>query len=467
MRKVSERMSTRSRLMRSACMSAVAALVLGFSACARAETMSEALASAYASNPQLNAQRAETRATDENLPAARGSFLPTVTAQGNYGVLQQDILNTTQKSRTFTFPKGGALVVNWTIFNGFRGVNGVNQAEAQIHQSREALRNIELTVLSASATAYMNVLRDIAIVDLRENYVRIMDNQVKMTEERLKGGDATLTDLYQAQTAVAQARQDLSSSYVNLKTSLSIYRQQIGKTAKNLAPVAPLDELLPHDLKGALERADKVNPLINAAKYNLDVNELGVKLAEGELLPTVSMNGQVGQQYSYAGAGQQRFFQGGANVLVSVPLYEGGINYAGIRQAKEKATQARFICDQQTDQVHQAVEAAWATWKESAKYLAAAKEQTRQAEAALAGIREELKYGQRTTWEILNAQLTLVNARIYYVVGQTQRVVSTFGLLAAIGDLSANTLGLNVPKYRALDHYEAVRYQWIGTEPWK
>jgi outer membrane protein len=175
----------------------------------------------------------------------------------------------------------------------------------------------------------------------------------------------------------------------------------------------------------------------------------------------------VGQQYDYAGTGQQRFFQGGANVQLSMPIYEGGVNYAGIRQAKEKAAEARYVYDQQIDQIHQSIEAAWAGWKESGRYLAAAREQSDKADAALAGLREELKYGQRTTWEILNAQTTLVNARIAVVMGQTQRVVSTFNLLAAMGQLSATTLGIDVPLYRPEDHYKGVQYQWIGTEPWK
>ena len=438
-----------------------------FTASVHAETIKEALANAYLANPQLNAQRADTRSVDENLPAARGSFLPTATIQGNYGGLQQDILNPSQKTRTFTFPSGAGLVVNWSIFNGVRGVNGVDQAQAQIHQSREILRNIELTVLGAGATAYMNVQRDIAILNLRENYVHLLVNQVDMTKERLKGGDATLTDVYQAETSLAQGKQDLSTAYVNLRTSLSIYRQQIGKPAKNLAATAPLDRLLPKDLAEAFRRADTEHPLAVAARYNIDVNELGVKLAEGQLLPTVGVSAQVGQQYDYAGAGQQRFFQGGANVLLSMPIYEGGVNYAGIRQAKEKVAQAKYVFDQQIDQIHQSIEASWAAWKESGRYLAAAREQSDKAEAALEGLREELKYGQRTTWEILNAQTTLVNARIAVVVGQTQRVVSTFGLLAAVGGLSATTLGLDVPLYRAEDHYNGVQYQWIGTEPWK
>jgi outer membrane protein len=154
-------------------------------------------------------------------------------------------------------------------------------------------------------------------------------------------------------------------------------------------------------------------------------------------------------------------------VNVNVPIYEGGVNYGQIRQAKEKLGQARYVFDQQRDQVHQNAEAAWAAWKETAIFLAAARQQVVSAESALAGIREEAKFGQRTTFDILNAQLVLVNARIAMVTGQYSRVVSTYNLLAAIGRLSAETLALDVPLYSPLDHYEGVKHQWIGTEPWK
>jgi outer membrane protein len=299
------------------------------------------------------------------------------------------------------------------------------------------------------------------------DYVKVLTNQVEITNERLKGGEVTRTDVYQAEAALAQARQERSTAAVNLQSSIATYRQQTQLSPKNLAPAPPLDKLLPKDKESALQIADVEHPLNLAARYNVDITELSVKLAEGQLLPTVGLSGLVSQNYDYVGASGQRFFQGGASVNVNVPIYEGGVNYGQIRQAKEKLGQARYVFDQQRDQVHQNAEAAWAAWKETAIFLAAARQQVVSAESALAGIREEAKFGQRTTFDILNAQLVLVNARIAMVTGQYSRVVSTYNLLAAIGRLSAETLALDVPLYSPLDHYEGVKHQWIGTEPWK
>jgi outer membrane protein len=433
---------------------------------ARADTIKDALGHAYLAHPQINAQRADTRSVDENLPIANGSFLPTVTAQGNYGLLQQDILAATGKSRTLTQPKGMGLVVNWNIFNGFRGLNGIDQAQAQIHQSRQSLRYAELQVLGNAATAYMTLLRDIAIYNLREDYVKVLTNQVGITNERLAGGEVTRTDVYQAEAAMEQAKQERATAATALQSSISVYRQQTQLSPKNLVPASPLDKLLPKDKETALRIADTEHPLALAARYNVDITELSVKLAEGQLLPTVGLIGNVNQNYDYVGSPGQRFFQAGVSVAVNVPIYEGGVNYGQIRQAKEKLGEAKFVFDQQVDQIHQTVEASWAAWKETTPFLIAARQQVAAAESALAGIREEAKFGQRTTFDILQAQLVLVNARIALVQGQYSRVVTTYNLLGAIGRLSAQTLELNAPLYSPLEHYEGVKNQWIGTEPW-
>jgi outer membrane protein len=449
---------------------------VAFTPSAGAETLKAALARTYLSNPQLNAQRANTRGVDENLPISRGTFLPTANAVGSFGALQQDLLppgtfgpdgnRKANNNRTLSPPAYGQLVVSMNIFNGFRGINGINSAEAQIHQSREILRNMELSVLGSAATAYVNVMRDVAIVMLRENYVKILVNQVEITKERLAGGEVTQTDVYQAETYLAQAKQDQAIAHVNLENSLSVYRQIIGTTPDKLAPAPAIDALLPKDLGEALQIADADHPLAVAARYNVEVSELGVKIVEGQLLPTVNLNGLVSQQYNYFGVEKQRFFQASGTVQVNVPIYEGGISYAQVRQAKEKAGEAKLLYDQQINQIHQSIEATWAAWKESIKFLAAAKEHVRKAEFALAGVREEAKYGARTTWDILNAQLQLVNARIGLVTGQRERIITTYNLLGVIGRLSSATLDLDVPTYEPTDHYDRVKRQWIGVNPW-
>lgn len=470
----------------------------------QAESMNEALADAYLSNPKLNAQRAKARGVDENIAIARGSFYPTASLQGNVGVYQyntsqvgnqpanqfdlQGLVQQRSNSNSVVVPNVGALVVNMNIFNGFRSINGLNKAEGLIRQSRQFLRNEEMITLHAAAVAYMNLLRDSAILRLNKRYAQIMKKQVELTRERLETSNATLTDLYQAETALAQAKQASLVASVKLQESIATYRRQIGRDPGSvLAPAPVLAKVMPGTVAEAISRADADHPLTLAANYNVEVNELNVRMQEGQLLPKVDLNGYVGQQqYSIGGpssqntafpgfpaqqtnflqSSNQRLFAAGASVQLNMPLYEGGVVYAQVRQAKEGITEAQYLRELQIREIHQSIGSAWAVWKNAHPILAAAKVQVSKAEAAVGTMREEVLLGQRTTWDILNAQLTLVNARIALVNAQCNQVLSAYSLLAAEGQLSTMTLGISVPTYDVAEHYERVKYQWIGTEPW-
>lgn len=453
-------------------------LFVTYHSTASADTIHDALARSYLVNPQLNAQRANTRAVDETLPQARGQWMPQATGQTSAGIMNQNLLSSRYSNsafggvdgidqKTITNPVGATVIVSMNIFNGFRGVNGINQAEAQIHQSREQLRNTEMTVLGQAATAYMNLLRDTAVYEIRSDYVKVLENQVEITKDRLEGGEATMTDVYQSQSYLSQARQERVSAFISLQASLAAYKQVVQSAPNKLAPASPVDNLLPKNLVDALKEADAHHPLAVASRYNVDISKYAVKIAEGQLAPSVNLQTSIGQNWNYFGTPGQRLYQGSGSIQMNVPLYEGGVYYSQVRQAKEKYGEAQLLFDQQINQIHQQVEATWAQYKNAEKYLMAAREQVRNAEAALAGLREELKFGQRTTWDILNYQAILFNARVAFVTGQRDRVLSSYNMLIAVGGMSSSTLALNVPQYEVTDHYNRVKNQFIGLEPWK
>lgn len=170
----------------------------------------------------------------------------------------------------------------------------------------------------------------------------------------------------------------------------------------------------------------------------------------------------------FFGTAHQRLYQGSGSIQLNVPIYEGGITYSQIRQAKEKLGEAQLLYDQQVNVVHQQIEANWAAWLNAEKYLLAAKEQVKNAEATLAGIRVESKYGgYRETFTLLNYLQFVYEARIAFVAAQRERIVSSYNALAAIGQLSASALNLDVPLYQVSDHYDRVKSQFIGVETWK
>jgi outer membrane protein len=198
--------------------------------------------------------------------------------------------------------------------------------------------------------------------------------------------------------------------------------------------------------------------------YNVDVALLQVKVAEGALYPTLSLVGSAQKQYGSAGSlNLLESFQASIGGQLSVPIYSGGDEYAVIRQAKETLTQRRIDLDTQRDQAQQTIVQSWGQLEAAKAQIQATQAQVQAAEIALNGVREEARVGQRTTLDVLNAQQELVNARVALVTAQRDRVVASYALLSSVGRLSPQVLGLSVPIYDPMVHYQQVRDSWFGV----
>ncbi len=434
----------------------------------RAETISGALAKAYTSSPDLNAQRAATRAIDENIARSNAGYRPTVSATADAGYAHSETtLNTVSPSTrghasVNSYPRGVGVTINQNLWNGNRTINGVRQADSQVLQSREQIRVTEQTLLGNASTSYMNVLRDTAILNLRRNNIDVLEEQLRQTRDRFSVGEVTRTDVAQSEAALAQGQSDAFVAQSNLQTSLANYRQFIGEQPRSLSPAQPLVKLTPRSLDQAIALSQKEHPAIQSALHNADASEIAIKLAEGQLYPTVGVTGALTRRYDLTNQPGSRQYNASVVGLLSVPIYEGGAVYAQVRQAKEQFGQARLIADIQREQVRAFVVSAWGVWQNSRQLVEAVQSQVRAAEIALNGVREEARVGQRTTLDVLNAQQALLNARVNLVTAQRDRVVSSYALIASVGQLSARTLGLAVSTYDPTIHYEQVKDKWIG-----
>jgi outer membrane protein len=430
---------------------------------AGAQSLDAALAQAYMSNPTLNAQRAATRVTDENVPQALGGYRPTIGATANASA---ETLTTTVPGGSVTdqlFPRGVGLQVNQTLFNGFRTGNSVLSAEANVLSQREALVNTEQQVLLQAVTAYMNVLRDAALLNLEQNNVDVLQEQLKQTKDRFDVGEVTRTDVEQANAGLAGARSQLFQAQAQLNASVATYRQIIGsQPKKTLAPARPLGGLLPKNLDGAVKLGLGTHPAIVSALHAVDAAAFQVKVAEGGLYPTVTASGAISQNWEPS-PGTNRQFAASIGATLSIPIYEGGVTYSKTRQAKETLGEARIQADVLREQVRAAIVSAWGSYDASAAVIAAQQAQVQAAEVALAGVREEAKVGQRTTLDVLNQQQVLLNARATLITAQRDRVVAGYTLLSSIGRLTARQLKLKVMAYDPVVHYDQVRNKWIGT----
>ena len=436
---------------------------------AHADTLDGSLVLAYLNNPTLNSQRASVRATDEGVPQALSGYRPRVTFNGAVGSQYNDTLTrsstlgATYSHLTGTMtPSNFGLTATQTLYNGFQTANRTRQAESQVQAARETLRTGEQTVLLSAVTAYMNLLRDGAILDLQRRNVEVLQEQLRQTRDRFNVGEVTRTDVAQAESRLASGRSQVLSAEAIYKASVATYRQVIGIEPGKLAAGSPVDRFSPRDLTSSIGVATATHPQVTTAEYNVDAAQLQVKVAESALYPTLSLQGNAQQSYE-TNLLQLKIFNASVLGQLTVPIYQGGAEYSLIRQAKETLGQRRLDLDTARDQVRQNVVQSWGQLDAAKANIEATQAQVQASEIALNGVREEARVGQRTTLDVLNAQQELVNARVALVSAQRDRVVASYTLLSAVGRLSPQVLGLRVPNYDAGVHYQQVRDTWAGV----
>jgi outer membrane protein len=437
---------------------------------ALADTIEAALVRAYQNNPQLNAQRATVRATDENVPQALSGYRPKVALTASAGYQYTDTNSTFGGSATQIVrsevhgtdpPRSAGLTVTQTLYNGNQTANKTRAAESQVSGAREGLRVLEQSILLSAATIYMDYLRDAAIVEVQRSNVRVLEQTLKQTRDRFNVGEVTRTDVAQSEAQLAAGKTQLLAAEATLTTTKANFRRIIGNEPEALAPGSPVDRFLPGTLPGAVEVSLIENPNVTAAMYGIDVNFLQVKVNEGALLPTVTMQASVQQSYEQS-LQVYRSFGASAIAQVSVPIYQGGAEYSLIRQSKETLSQQRLVLEQTRDQTRANTVTAWGQLVAGKAQVASAQSQVTASEIALNGVREEAKAGQRTTLDVLNAQQALVNARVALVTAQHDRVVASYAVLSAVGRLSPQVLNLPTTTYDPSVHYQQVRDSWYG-----
>src|SRR6476660_2740955 len=307
---------------------------------AHADTLDGALGLADQNNPTLNAQRASVRATDEGVPQALSGYRPRVTFNGTVGSQYTDSTTRSQTlglGNTYTqlsgnmTPSSLGVTATQTLYNGFQTANRTRQAESQVQAARETLRVTEQAVLLSAVTAYMNLLRDTAILDLQRRNVEVLQEQLRQTRDRFNVGEVTRTDVAQSESRLAAGRSQVLSAEATYKASVATYRQVIGVEPGKLAAGAPVDRFSPRDLTSSIGVATATHPQVTTAEYNLDAALQQVKVAEGALYPTLSVQGNVQQAYE-SSLLQLRTFNASVIGQLTVPLYQGGAESSLIRQ---------------------------------------------------------------------------------------------------------------------------------------
>jgi outer membrane protein len=439
-------------------------------------TLSDALGIAYETNPDLAAAQAGLRASDEQVAQANGSWRPTISVGATYGVEKYYfpgivISGFGTVSSITDHPLNGQATISQPLFRSGRTIAEISRAKALVRLGRAQLTATEQTVLLDTVTAYMNVVRDGAIVKLREHNVEVLRRQRDSTQLEFKAGSLTRTDVAQSNARLAIAESDLTTARGQLATSRADFMKTIGRPAETLESKPALPKL-PQAEDDILARALKQNPALVSAQANERAANYAVDDAWGAMGPTLSLQGQY--QYSQSALNSVVGFGAGGSPeavtnhavavigQLNVPIYQAGVEEANVRQARELHAQSQLNVASADRQVHDAVEAAWSTYQSALGTIESNEATAKADEIAFEGVSKEQQVGGRTVLDVLNAEQELLNAQVTLVSSQRNAVVAAYQVLASAGSLTAGGLGLKVKLYDPLEHYNDDAAAWVG-----
>jgi len=440
---------------------------------ASAQTLEEAMAHAYNSNPTLQAQRASLRVADEGRVQARSAMFPTVSA--NASIAQQStessstfVINNvpvTSSSESDATPKNYSISATQSLYRGGRTSGAIDQATAQIMAARETLRATEQAVLVDTVTAFMDVRRDTEVVNIRRNNVEVLSQQLQAARDRFEVGEVTRTDVSQAEARMSGAQAEFSAAQAQLAASRAAYERVTGQPAASLSEPPALPNL-PEGLAEAAEMAFQYSPQLLAAQYAEEAARHGVQVARGAMMPEVSLQ-------ATASAARDSNFTGDTRDTTSVvgrvtmPIFTGGLNRSRVRASIAQEDQARHQVNEARRQVTESVTNAWAGYVTSLAVIESSRQAVRANEIALDGVQQEAFVGLRTTLDVLNAEQELLNARLTLVTAERDSYVAAYRLMQAMGQLSVEQLGVPVELYEleSVDN-SGSRFTNLDLTPW-
>ena len=432
----------------------------------QAETLQHALATAYTANPKLDAERARQRADDELVPQALSGTRPTLTATGEVGLVRSfsrsNVSGSVLHSMTNSTPRGLSVNVSQPLFDGFRTSAATAAAEASVLAGRYALSNVEQNVLLDAVTAYVDVVRDTALVRLTQSNLDVLREELESTNARFDVGELTKTDVAQAEARISGAVSGMSQSRANLARSRAIYERVIRRPPGTLSAPASLSGLLPRSLDDAYKVGESEHPALLSTRHTIEASDHEVKNIKGELLPSLSLDSKYSRIWDPTTSGVLDTESTSIFGRLTVPLYQAGSVSSRVRQARQRSTQRRLEAENIRADVRAAIVSSWDGLIAARAQIGADRQQIHATSLALEGVRQEQRVGQRTTLDVLDAQKELLNAQLDLATSTRDEVVAAYTLLAAIGRLTAPRLHLPVAYYDPTVHYDKVRNKWWG-----
>ncbi len=437
-------------------------IATAISTSAGAQTIFEALSSAYETNPTLLAQRAYLRSVDENVAIAKSGFRPTMALQGSYtdSSVDSNIAPKNQDNdKTIIAAK-----LSQPLFNGFTTVNSVKSADSTVRAQQNNLYNVEQSVFLNASIAYLDVLQNSAIVNLQKNNEKLLKKRLDETIERFNVGEVTRTDVSQARARHSRARSDRIAAEGDLEASKSTYAKLIGMAPDKLSN-PQIGPFLPKTFQEALEYAKVNNYGVRYAKDLLNSRTYDVAANTGNLLPQVSLDGSLSNAKTRADMYDRNPDVDSAEVGINmtVPLYDAGADRAKIRQSKYLKWQAQEQVLEAERLAVADVTSAWEYMTANRAKIKSIKDQVKANEIALDGVQKEEALGNRTILDVLDAYQELLNSNVEEVKARRDYYVSGMNVLMAMGKLTAEDLKLNVDIYNPKKYYKETRGKWLSV----
>jgi len=422
---------------------------------------------AYASNPTLQAQRAQLRALDENWYQARAGYRPTLSASGRATWSETTIPGTNPLVDVESNSGSAVLSLSQPIYTGGRVAAAVSASEADSLAGRETLRRVEAQVLGQVIQSYVDVRRDQEALRIRQTNVAVLQRQLDESRARFEVGEITRTDVAQSEARLAAAVALLNSAQATLATSRATYEAVVGQAPGDLAPEPPIGTLLPGSIEQAWDLAESGSPILRAAEYAEQASRARVTGARAEQMPTVALQGQLG----YSGLvsplhtdAYSRALSGGA--VVTVPLFTGGQTLSRVRAATERNNIDRLGVENARRTVRQSITQSWSALQAARSNIEATDKQVRAARIAAEGVVQEQRVGLRTTIDVLNAEQELRAAELSQISARRDEYVAAAGVLGQVGRLQAGYLVPEIPRYDPAANFNNLRVTW-GWVPWE
>ncbi len=427
-----------------------------------AETLQEALAQAYQSNPILLAAQAQLRATDESVPQALSDWRPSLAVTSEAGKKYED--------SEYAFSSRGENLTPWNVqttlrqnlYKGGQTVAAVKRAEAEVQARRAHLLATEQQVLFDAGTSYGDIVRDEAMLKLNENNERVLGRQLRATRARFAVGEVTRTDVAQAESRLSQATAERIAAQGRLANSRATYRDIIGNPPGPLSPAAPLGDL-PGSLEETLATAQEDSPDVMAARFNAQAAAATAGEILGRFLPSLDLEASVGRRSSTSPT-EIRNFSTEVSARLTIPLYQRGAVSSEVREAKHLQRERRLELDAAVRKAIREATQAWKNLTTARAQIKAFSAEIRAAEIALDGVIQEEQVGTRTILDVLDAEQELLDARSNLVVATRNEVVASMALRQVVGTLTARALALPVKLYDPEANYQRVRGKWWGIE---